>query len=839
MRVFIPAPLPHTDQTTAELKAIKGDSTLSSNVTVAYSDIKPEGVPDPPVLILIHGNPVASRSMMGLAAAFPGSFRILVPDLPGVGRSSRIIPDYSSRAHGHYLIQLLDTLQIYEAHLVGYSLGGAVALQAYEKVPERIQSITMLSAVGVQELELLGDYLLNHGVHSLQLGFLWLVQEGLPHFGYLDDAYFNTSYAKIFYDTDQRPLRDILRRFEPPMLIQHGREDFQIPYAAAEEHARIVPQSRLISYEGGHIVLFAEPHTLAQDISGFIRTVEQGTARTRSNADNDRIIGAGLPYNPSDVPETGGLSLVLTMVLIALATLASEDITCIGAGLMVTRGVITFIPATIACLLGIYGGDILLYLAGRFVGKPALRRAPLKWFIKADKIRRGTKWIERQGAKFVVASRFIPGSRLPTYVGAGVLGMSFWRFSAYMLIAAILWTPILVGFSAFIGNGLSGYFDLYMEYAFPVLVGVVLSIWLVIKIVVPLFSYKGRRMWIGRWRRIARWEFWPPYVFYLPLLPYIIHLAFKHRSLAVFTAVNPAIMDGGFIGESKSEILNGLKNTNDYVAVFAVIAPDDDVTRRLLCVRAFMNEEKLHFPIVLKPDIGERGRNVKVVRSDQEISAYLSSTKSNTIVQAYKPGYEFGVFYFRYPGQSRGEILSITEKRFPVMVGDGRKTIERLILDDDRAVCMASFYINNNIDRADEIPKNGEEVQLVEIGTHCLGAIFLDGKYIKTPALENVIDRISKDFVGFFFGRYDIRTPSIEALMSGRDFSIVELNGVTSEATHIYDPANRLLYVYRVLREQWRIAFEIGAKNVENGARITPVRTLIRKLIQYKAPGTA
>ena len=66
------------------------------------------------------------------------------------------------------------------------------------------------------------------------------------------------------------------------------------------------------------------------------------------------------------------------------------------------------------------------------------------------------------------------------------------------------------------------------------------------------------------------------------------------------------------------------------------------------------------------------------------------------------------------------------------------------------------------------------------------GAVFRDGNELLTPALENAIDAISRDYEGFYFGRYDIRTESAEALARGEDFKILELNGVTSEATSIH-----------------------------------------------------
>src|SRR5437762_6812721 len=95
------------------------------------------------------------------------------------------------------------------------------------------------------------------------------------------------------------------------------------------------------------------------------------------------------------------------------------------------------------------------------------------------------------------------------------------------------------------------------------------------------------------------------------------------------------------------------------------------------------------------------------------------------MLKEYVPGREFGVFYYRYPGESRGHVLSITEKRMPVVTGDGHRTLQELILADVRAVCMAAFYLRKNAQAAREAPAAGAPVQLVEIGTHCRGAIFL------------------------------------------------------------------------------------------------------------------
>ena len=124
-------------------------------------------------------------------------------------------------------------------------------------------------------------------------------------------------------------------------------------------------------------------------------------------------------------------------------------------------------------------------------------------------------------------------------------------------------------------------------------------------------------------------------------------------------------------------------------------------------------------------------------------------------------------------------------------------------------------------------------MQLVEIGTHCRGAIFLDGGETITPALEERVDQIAKTFDGFFFGRFDIRVPSREDLMAGRNIKIVELNGVTSEATHIYDPKLSVFDAYRTLFRQWRIAFEIGNLNRALGINPASVGELLDAACQY------
>jgi membrane protein DedA with SNARE-associated domain len=501
---------------------------------------------------------------------------------------------------------------------------------------------------------------------------------------------------------------------------------------------------------------------------------------------------------------------------------------------MAAQGRIDFAAAAFACFLGIYVGDILLFFAGRYLGRPALQRAPLKWFLKDAEVEKSSAWFSRNGMKVIAASRFLPGARLPTYFAAGVLQTRFWRFALYFFLAAAVWTPILVGLSAVLGAEVLQSAFLAKQNLFIKLLAAGLGLYIFIKLLIALSTYRGRRMLVSWWRRKRHWEFWPMWAFYPPVIFYILCLMVKHRSLTLFTAANPAIPSGGFVGESKAEILRGLQSAGEFIAPSAFIKASLPADERFARATEFMREQGYDFPIILKPDLGQRGSGVAIARSDAEMRGYLREAGGDTVIQEYIPGFEFGVFYYRYPEDPNGQIFAITEKRFPVVTGDGASTLERLILRDQRAVCMAKFYLEKQRDNLWDVPDKGEQRQLVELGTHCRGAIFLDGIRVRTAALEAAIDRVSKQFEGFYFGRYDIRTPCVEDFKAGRNFKVIELNGVTSEATNIYDPKNSLVEAYRVLFKQWRIAFEIGAQNRRRGIQPAGFRELIKLVWEFR-----
>jgi pimeloyl-ACP methyl ester carboxylesterase/membrane protein DedA with SNARE-associated domain len=825
---------PRSGEAAVSVRAVHGDRLLDRQVLIAYEELLEEGATGTTVL-LIHGSPGSREDFISVAQLLARRHRVIVPDLPGFGRSTHSLPDYSVRAHARYLSEMMGGLAVDRAHVVGFSMGGGVALELYELAPERVRSLTLLSAIGVQELELFGSYQLNHLVHTAQLGAIWLAREALPHMGLLDGALLGVPYARNFYDTDQRPLRGILARFQPPMLILHGERDFLVPPEAAIEHHRIVPHSELQMLPASHFMLFQDGPAIALRLGEFLARVDRGEAPRRKDSAPERLELAARPFAHAAVPPFTGFALILVLALIALATLASEDLTCIGVGLLVAQGRLEFLPGVLACFVGIYFGDLLLYLAGRWLGRPALDRAPLRWLTRPEQVESASAWFERRGAVVIGLSRFIPGTRFPTYFAAGMLRTGFWAFCLYFLVAVALWTPLLVGLVALVGERAVGYFVVFQRHALPALILLGLGILIFVHLLLPLFSFRGRQRLVGRWRRLVQWEFWPPWLFYPPVVGYVLWLGLRHRSPMLFTAANPAIDAGGFISESKHEILHGLTGSAEFVAesFFVPLERDDpDPARRVERVERIMRDGGIDFPVVVKPDSGQRGSGVAIARTREQLSAYLERSRFDLLVQEYVPGKEFGIFYYRYPDRERGSIFSITEKRLPVLTGNGEQTVEELILGDRRAVCLADHYCHVQANQLGRVPAPGERVQLVELGTHCRGAIFLDGSWLLTEPLERVVDEISRAFPGFFFGRYDLRAPDVDELQQGRGFKILELNGVTSEATHIYDPGIPLWDAYRTLFAQWHAAFEIGRINRERGVRpagLSRLWTLVRE----------
>ncbi|WP_000827076.1 hypothetical protein [Leptospira interrogans] len=316
-------------------------------------------------------------------------------------------------------------------------------------------------------------------------------------------------------------------------------------------------------------------------------------------------------------------------------------------------------------------------------------------------------------------------------------------------------------------------------------------------------------LWKIWFRKLIQPEFWPSWIFYSPLVPYIFFLTIRYKGLGTICAANPGIPLGGLVGESKEQIFNNLnsKHSLKFLKLFREENRFDLIYKIIL-------KNKFKFPYILKPDSGQRGCGIKLVKNKKEVFEYWNNTNVDLIVQEYDPGpKEAGIFYYRFPYETHGKILSITKKTFPILEGNGIDTLGNLIIRHPRFQFQWKIFQERFFKEWDTILSKGEIKRLAEAGNHCQGTLFTDGSYLITEELSKKIDNISKTFSGFFFGRYDIRYKSDKQLKQGKKFSIVELNGITSESTNLYDPDFSIWKMYKILFNQWSLLFRIGFEN--------------------------
>ncbi len=311
--------------------------------------------------------------------------------------------------------------------------------------------------------------------------------------------------------------------------------------------------------------------------------------------------------------------------------------------------------------------------------------------------------------------------------------------------------------------------------------------------------------------RLKSWEYWPFGIVQFPVILYFFWLSIRARSPFFFSASNPGIVMGGMFGESKYEVLK--KVAQQYTAATAVIQVP--ITKN--GVLKIMDEHNFKLPVIFKPDLGERGFMVKRIAGEQDIEQYLLKMKYDFLVQELiELPLEFGVFYLRFPHQAKGKVTSIVMKEMLSVTGDGRSTLQELILNKDRAKLQWETLKKNYHYQLTEVVPMNKTMELVSIGNHALGTKFLDGGYLINEKLSDTFDQISREIDGFYFGRFDLKCASLEDLYSGR-IKIVELNGCGAEPAHIYHPGYSLFKAIKVLLDHWQAIFLIARENAQRG----------------------
>lgn len=741
----------------------------------------PQGEQTNPPVLLLHGSPGNKSNFDALAPIIAQhGYQVRSISLPGNGDSSSA-PDLSLESQARYALDFLTQSGIERAHIVGWSSGGGVAIHMAHQAPDRIASITLLASIGIQETEGSGSFYFEHLKYAVGLGLLGYAPELIPHFGILGSPETRAGWLRGFWDTDQRPMRGIMASLTTPTLILHGDDDFLVPYWAARTHHEVMKDSsRLVMLDATHFIPFLQPRLAADHILAHLDRHNQPNIAPRTDT-LDLSSMNGLDRPPGLLHTLGAwigtIPWFIQIPLIALLArrfpLLTLTITTLFVGLLR----IDFAAALLALLLA-----------------------------RVWQLTRASNILDR------------PRSIL-----------TFIRGLAFVPVAFIIAMLVLAPFAAPARES---------NIAIALAAAIALA-WL-LNILRLLPTRLGRARIRGEIDRITHHEYWPTLLIYAPVIARFIRWILTGKGIAFLTNVNPGFTKGGgVVDERKSDLQTRFTPAPEILALALIERSQPDRPKH---ARSLIESrpELGGYPIIAKPDQGQHGVGVQLIRDDRALDRYLREHHCDTVLQRYHPGpIEVGIVWARDPRTitdpgftgPRGAITAINIKQLPTLTGDGKHPVRALIRRDQRLRRQMPVLFRAVRDQLDDIPGHGETITLGTAANHRQGAMFLDGAHLITPELDRAITRIALDFKDeqgrrFDIGRFDVRCTSLDDLAHARNLGIVELNGITSEPTNMYDPDHPVSYAWRELGAYWSRVHDLAVarQSTNTGDPITHAR---------------
>lgn len=313
----------------------------------------------------------------------------------------------------------------------------------------------------------------------------------------------------------------------------------------------------------------------------------------------------------------------------------------------------------------------------------------------------------------------------------------------------------------------------------------------------------------GNWEK-APWlvQFFPLIVKFLPELKYA-------------KAVNPGL-DGfsGFMGTSKQSIVDRLnKNYRPDHVFFEEVPTYEELEQRF----EQTHNKPISFPIICKPDIGERATGVIYIQNKAQLEEYLQNAEPNFHLEKFYDQKEFALSWTRDPQTGEYRIWSVIEKQIPCIVGDGKTSfrellvhkIEELELAHDRKEKILACYSREELD---QILPEGEQKRIVKTASISYGTTFkkIEPTEMQTQQLRILVSQFIENPKGLYQGRFDLRAESFEELTEG-NAKIIELNGVGGMPMEIYESHLSVPEKYKLLFKYFSYILEIAKENVDAG----------------------
>lgn len=319
--------------------------------------------------------------------------------------------------------------------------------------------------------------------------------------------------------------------------------------------------------------------------------------------------------------------------------------------------------------------------------------------------------------------------------------------------------------------------------------------------------------------RLFNWEYWGFISVYAWIYPVWIFFCIRARSFFFFSASNPSIKNGGFIAESKKDIISILPPHRHPKTLFFDLPVNTDI------VLMDLERAGMQYPLIGKPNVGGRGRGVKALRDADDVREYVKKAFMDFHIQEYVSfKQEAGIFYYRYPDRAMGVVTGIVRKEFLSVTGDGKSTMRQILQRDKRSIMYLAAMERIHGAGLDKVLPAGETKIISPYGNHARGSKFLDDSHLIDEEFTRMIDGLCKEIPDFYFGRLDIRYESWDLLKQGKNFCIIEVNGAGSEPTHMYDPKHSLFWAWKEIIRHWIILYHVSSKNHKLGHRYLSLR---------------
>ena len=328
--------------------------------------------------------------------------------------------------------------------------------------------------------------------------------------------------------------------------------------------------------------------------------------------------------------------------------------------------------------------------------------------------------------------------------------------------------------------------------------------------------------------KLTHWEHWPFYIVYIPVYFYFLWLAMKARSLTFFSASNPGVDTGGIYGESKWSVLKMVPEQFIPKTVFIKAGTPQQATLSAL------HEAAITFPLIAKPDIGERGFLVEKIDDIATLEKHLARYPVDFLLQEYLDyEHEYNVLFYRLPGEETGKITSVTIKKYMTITGNGKATVEELMRNDTHYALQVERFQKEKAALLKHVPANGEALRIEPIGNHVRGTKFYDGRNLVNQQMLNTFSAIARSISGMYIFRFDAKCKTPDGLATGAVLKFVEVNGAGGEPTHIYETGYPLFKAWGDLLHQWSVIYRVSEINRKKGIAPMSLREGISKLRAY------